>query len=89
MHGCKDSIKNVRETVFVAQETTLELSPKFDELSKGISTHTDNISNIEKNLIKLSEKSTESKSVISSLSHKTTTINTIATVAIPSKLPKK
>ena len=89
MHGCKDSIKNVRESVFVAQETTLELSPKFDELSKGISTHTDNISNIEKNLIKLSEKSTESKSVISSLSHKTTTINTIATVAIPSKLPKK
>jgi len=88
MNNCKDSIKNVREIVSVAQETTLELSPKFDELSKGIMAHTENITNIENTLVHLSEKSIESRNAIATLSHKTSTINAIASTVIPIKLPK-
>ncbi len=88
MQGCRDSIKNVRESVSVAQETTLELSPKFDELSKGIKTHTDNISNIEHNLTRLAEKSAENKSTIAQLHHRASTINAIVSTAIPMKLPQ-
>ena len=85
MQGCKESVKNVRESVFAAQETTLELAPQFDDLASGIDAHADTISNIEKNLTKLSEKSSESKQTVARLKRRTSTVNA-TTSAIKLKL---
>ncbi len=75
MRGCKESVKNVRDSVSVARTTTLELTPQFDALSSGIDTHADTISGIEKNLAKLSEKSSECKIKSSELRSRTSTVN--------------
>ncbi len=85
MRGCRESVKDVRESVSVARTTSLELTPQFDELSSGIDAHADTIAGIEKNLTKLSEKSAESKLKASSLKNRTSTVNATAS-AIKLKL---
>ena len=77
MQTCKESIKNVRQTVAIAQSTTLELSPKFEELKQNIYSHADNISNIEISLNRLNEKSVESKRTLALLKGKIATSATI------------
>ena len=79
MQGCKESIKNVREAVAAALSTTLELSPKFGEISKGIAAHSENIANIGENLGKLSARSTEARYSIARLKYRASTAT--ATVA--------
>ena len=78
MQTCKASIKNVRETIVVAQSTTLELSPKFEELSQNIYSHADNISNIETSLNRINEKSIESKKTLTLLKSKISSSAAIA-----------
>ncbi len=70
MSASKESIKNVRETIVAAQNTAVELSPKFDDLLKGIAAHADNISAMEEILSKLSEKSNESRTAATVLKTK-------------------
>ena len=70
MSASKESIKNVRETIVAAQNTAVELSPKFDDLLKGIASHAENISGMEETLSKLSEKSNESRTAATVLKTK-------------------
>lgn len=70
MSASKESIKNVRETIVAAQNTAVELSPKFDDLLKGIAAHAESISGMEEILSKLSEKSNESRTIATVLKTK-------------------
>lgn len=85
MQGCKESIRNARETVSAAQATTLGLSPKFGELSKGIAAHSENIASIGENLGKLSARSADGKYNVARLKYRASTITATA-AAIKLKL---
>ncbi len=67
MQSCRESVKNVRETISTAQKNTMELSPKFGDMSKSIYAHADNVAVIEENVNKLFEKAAESKSTAAEL----------------------
>jgi|GEM_PF-6340815 len=67
MQSCKESVKNVRETISTAQKNTMELSPKFGDMSKSIYAHADNVAVIEENVNKLFEKAAESKNTAAEL----------------------
>ena len=67
MHSCRDSIRNVRETISAAQSTTLEIAPKFEELSRGIRAHAKNVSEIDSGIGTLARRSAETRSDIAEL----------------------
>lgn len=67
MQSCRESVKNVRETISTAQKNTMELSPKFGDMSKSIYAHADNVAVIEENVNKLFEKAAESKNTAAEL----------------------